>query len=304
MEELIIETIKSTINDQGYIGDDCAVVELGSEKYLFSLDNLVEDVHFTQKLFNAYDLGWKAAAVNISDIAAMAGEPLFLMVGLSIPQNIARDLNWIKDFYQGIEAASKDSVYGSNLSSPKIIGGDVTNSKQISISIAIVGKAPGSRLMLRSGAKLSYKICVSGKFGNSNSYLNGLRDKAENEKYFKRPSARVALAQNIWKSCSEGVLMDSSDGLARSLIELSMRNRLRIELDSSAIPRDNFISLEEALYGGEDYELVGAFPQCPEGFTEIACFRPFLSETSDYELHDKTQNLDIDLSHIYNHFSA
>ena len=297
MEEQLIKLISNTITDSSYLGDDCAVVKIAGEDYLFSLDNFVENTHFSSEYFCAEDIGWKALAVNISDIAAMAGQPLYAMVGLSLNKSLSDKENWVKSFYQGMQECA------DNFGGLKIIGGDISSQSGFtSISVAIIGKS--SRALLRSiPNKKNYKVCVTGKFGNSKSFLDNYQAKSPinqaDKIYHLRPSPRVHEAQMLEKQALEAALMDASDGLAASLYTLAEINQGYIEIDSALIPKDAYVSLEQALYGGEDYELVGLFEKCPDGFTEIGVIT---YKDKQHGVYDKCLGQVIDKSKQYQHF--
>jgi thiamine-monophosphate kinase len=297
MEEALIKLISNTITDSSYLGDDCAVIKIAGEDYLFSLDNFVENTHFSSEYFSAEDIGWKALAVNISDIAAMAGQPLYAMVGLSLNKSLSDKEKWVKFFYQGMQDCA------DNFGGLKVIGGDISSQSGFTtISVAIVGKS--SKALLRSApTKKNYKVCVTGKFGNSKSFLDNYQAKLpinpEDKIYHLRPRPRVLEAQMLEKQALEGALMDASDGLAASLYTLAEMNHGSIEIDSALIPRDKHVSLEQALYGGEDYELVGLFENCPEGFAEIGVIT---YEDKSHQVYDKCLGQVIDKSKQYQHF--
>lgn len=293
LETELIKLIKSLTSDPSYIGDDCAVIQIGQENYLFSVDNFVEGVHYSQEYFSPEDIGWKALAVNISDIAAMAGEPLWVLVGLALSKNIINKTEWIKGFYTGLnECAAK---FGQ----PKVIGGDITASESGTfISITIIGKA--SCPLLRSTAKPGDKVCVTGKFGNSGKFLSAIHDAHENDKQAHlRPQPRVQEAQNIFRNNSRGALMDSSDGLAQALWELAEQSQVDIELNTDLIPKDSHVNLSLALYGGEDYQLVGCFEQKPLDFIEIGSVKKSKNQPTVYILKE---NKVLSKAEIYNHF--
>jgi len=259
------------------IGDDCAVVELGDEKYLFSLDSFIENTHFKTDYFSPYDIGWKALAVNVSDIAAMAGSPLMALIGLNLRQDLEDKENWVREFYSGV----KDCAL--KFGGVKIIGGDLCKSEaEISVSVSIIGKTHKHGVLLRSGAKAGDKVCVTGSFGNSAKFLE---EKCNGnvrswkcdifEQAHLRPIPRISEAQTVWKNNSRGALMDTSDGLAQALIEISEQSKLDLCINTEQIPRDKDIDLSLALYGGEDYELLGCFEEVPEDFTLIGyCKKP------------------------------
>ncbi len=294
LEDKLINLIKSLTPDPSYIGDDCAVIKIGEKNYLFSVDNFVEGVHFSQDYFSPEDIGWKALAVNISDIAAMAGEPLWVLVGLSLSKQIIDKEAWVKGFYTGLnECAEK---FGK----PKVIGGDITASNSDTfISISIVGKA--SQPLLRSTAKPGDKVCVTGKFGNSAYFLSQLGSGAKWDKSQQhlRPEPRLKEAQGIFLNNTHGALMDTSDGLAQALYAIAEQSEVDIELDLDLIPRDSDVDLSLALYGGEDYELLGCFEQIPPNFTQIASVKPPKNQPTVYILRN---NEVLSKNEIYNHF--
>ncbi len=296
MEKQLIDIICKTLREEEFaregarlIGDDAAIVNLGGavskDEYLFSVDNLVEGVHYDPKISKPADIGWKAAAVNISDIAAMAGIPLYFLVGISLARSIADKPAWVQGFYRGMNECAKQ--YGM----PQVIGGDITAAEQTMISVTIIGKSGPRGIMKRIGTKFGEKVCVTGKFGNARSFLERVRDSAlteqkpaEIEQWLRRewnggmgsdiacalkPRPRLREAHGVWKNNKSGILMDSSDGLIASLYELAEKNFVRIEIDTDSVPRDKHVSLEQALYGGEEYELVGCFREVPEGFKAI-----------------------------------
>lgn len=295
MEEKLINLIKELVDQDDYIGDDSAVVELGDEKYLFALDNFVENTHFKTDYFSPYDIGWKALVVNISDIAAMAGHPLMALVGINLRENIEDKESWIKEFYSGVKDCAE------KFGAVKIIGGDLCKShNEISVSVAIFGKAHEKGVLLRTGAKAGDKVCVTGKFGCSASQLEKVqRLGGRPEREHLRPEPRLTEAHKIWKNNTRGALMDTSDGLAQALIELSEKNKAEIHINSSKIPREEQVSLSLALYGGEDYELIGCFSEVPEGFklighVENINIEPKVLLDSDSQILTKNK--------IYSHF--
>ncbi len=295
MEKQLIDIICKTLREEEFsregaqlIGDDTAVIELGAngaEEYLFSVDNLVEGVHYDPKFYKPFDIGWKAAAVNISDIAAMAGLPLYFLVGISLARDIKDKSAWLQNFYRGMNACAKQ--YGM----PQVIGGDLTASERTMISVSIIGKSGPRGILKRTGTKFGDKVCVTGKFGNARSFLErlelaGLKDdkpavieqwlnrewehgQGSDISYAMKPRPRLKEAHSIWNKNKDGVLIDSSDGLMTSLYEIAEQNLVRIVIDPDLVPHEKHISEEQALYGGEEYELVGCFKEVPEGFTAI-----------------------------------
>lgn len=260
MEQQLIQTIKSTLQDPSYIGDDCAVVKIGNENYLFTLDNFVEDIHYRNDYFSATDIGWKSLAVSISDIAAMAGEPLWVLVGLSLAQTISDKESWVRDFYTGLNQCA--SAFGN----PKVIGGDITAAKnQSSISITVIGKATNP--LLRKSARPGDLICVTGTFGETGHFLADISLPAPHKHL--RPEPRLQEARDLVKLNPQAALMDASDGLAQALFEIAEQSQVDIAIDTSLIPKLTEVTIKQALYGGEDYELVCSCSKLPPGFKII-----------------------------------
>ena len=298
LETKLINLIKSLTPNPSLIGDDCAVIDIAGTNYLFSVDNFVERVHFSEDYFSPEDIGWKALAVNISDIAAMAGEPLWVMVGLSLSKQIPDKEQWVRGFYTGLnECAEK---FGK----PQVIGGDITASETDTfISIFIVGRA--AQPLLRSTAQPGDKVCVTGKFGNSANFLNSMKNDGllryarNDELAHLRPTPRLKEAQGIFLNNTRGALMDTSDGLAQALYAIAEASEVDIELDLDLIPRDNNIDLSLALYGGEDYELLGCFEQIPLNFTQIGQVETPKNQPTVYISRN---NEILSKNEIYNHF--
>ncbi len=307
MEEDLIKLITKSIPDsQNFIGDDAAVINIGNDKFLFSIDNFIEDVHYSNNYFSPYDIGWKALAVNISDIAAMRGLPLWFMVGLSLSPNIKNKPQWIEEFYSGIQDCAK------KFGNPKLIGGDITaSSSKTMISISIVGRALAEPC-LRSHAQPGDILAVTGKFGNSASFLERIQKqnlqsipswlKSEWEsqssdiQYHLRPEPRLQEAESIE---GRAALMDTSDGLAQAILNIAQNSKVNIELDTNIIPKDQNIETKLALYGAEDYELVACLEKPPSGFHPIG---RVLSYSDNPQILDKSGYLALDPQLIYKHF--
>lgn len=255
MKEKEFINIIQHISKSDFIGDDCANLEdLG---IVISQDNLVEDVHFSMKFTDAYKLGYKSAMVNISDIAASGAEPCYITVGLSLPNNI--DGEFVENFYKGIKDAAKEI---------EIIGGDITGSDKIFISIAIIGKTKGRKISSRKNAKEGYKIIVSGQHGSSAAGLKELFRGETNEFTEKHllPKAKVEFSKYIAENIqTDYAMMDTSDGLMDTLLQIAEQSNVLLDVDFNKIPYDNGLEKFDnykdlILYGGEDYELVACIP--------------------------------------------
>ena len=152
-EKEFIQIIKSTLNSE-YIGDDCAYLK--SLGIVITQDSLVENVHFKMDYMTPYQLGYKSVMVNISDICASGAKPEYLTISLSLPKHIDKD--FIKNFYEGAKEACQDV---------EIVGGDLTGSDKIFVSVTAIGSTKNRKISSRSNAKEGYKVIVSGEHGNS-----------------------------------------------------------------------------------------------------------------------------------------
>jgi len=249
------------------IGDDCAVLEKDTDRsWLVSMDTLVETVHFDLRWHPAEKLGRKAVAVNVSDIAAMGGKPLFIFLSLGLPQ--AFDPSWVQGFSEGIAGACRE--YGCLL-----VGGDTVHSREgVIITISVIGDVPVDEVIYRSGALPGDTIWVSGELGLAAAGLEICKSDIVYDTASLRaiveahlnPQPRVRLGRMLAKSCLVHAMMDLSDGLATDLSHLCKQSSVGAVIRSEKLPTSPDL-LETAnllrqdpfdlmLKGGEDYELV------------------------------------------------
>ena len=300
-EKELIKIIKSTLNSD-YIGDDCAYLkDLG---IVVSQDSLVENVHFKRDLITPYQLGYKSVMVNISDICASGAEPLYLTVSLSLPKDV--DESFVEEFYKGAKAA---------LNGAKIVGGDLTGSEKIYISVTAIGSDKGRKISSRANAKVGYKVIVSGEHGNSAMGLKLLLDRTcthqphpdgnEGEKFISAhltPTAQRYFSHQIASQIKvDYAMMDTSDGLADALIQIAKASDVTLSIDSEKIPHDARVGMDLVLYGGEDYQLVAAVPQnFLQNITDYTIIGEVKSSGTGLEIDGKSYT-DID-SKLFNHF--
>ncbi|HEY9679582.1 MAG TPA: thiamine-phosphate kinase [Drouetiella sp.] len=269
-EQELVGSIRSWTQSP-FIGDDCAVVEDGM---LLTVDTLVEGTHFLLPAIRWRDLGWKSIAVNLSDIAAMAGRPRSLLVSITVPPHV--DKVAFKELYEGMIECAK--AYNT-----QIVGGDLTKGNALVISITAIGKEHEAGCLLRSGAQPGDVVVVTGSFGASRAglWLMLNPDAAESDSYARFPKAMAAHVHPLprlcesWsmirKTANRGALMDTSDGLADALTQICRASDIGMEIDLENVPIDEETRaiaqiagadpLDWALYGGEDYELVGCMPE-------------------------------------------
>jgi thiamine-monophosphate kinase len=246
------------------IGDDCAIYRPrgSSEELLFTTDMLLEDVHFRHATHSAEDVGWKALARGLSDIAAMGGEPRFALVSLALAP--WADTKWVDGFYRGLmKLARRENV--------ALIGGDLARASKLMCDIVVAGAVGRGEALLRSGARAGDGIYVSGALGGSDLGLkNG---SARARKRHLRPEPRLALGRFL-KRLGATAAMDLSDGLSLDLNRLCAASRVRAEI--TAPPIFPGAILWQALNGGEDYELLFTVPErvrVPADFEGVALTR-------------------------------
>ena len=246
------------------IGDDAAAWGANDATELLTTDTLVQGVHFTPKTSGWHDLGWKAMAVNLSDIAAMGGTPLYATVTLGLAGDaLVGDLDAL---YDGMLEACR--TYGAT-----IVGGDVVRSPVFFVTVALTGTASGP-VMTRSGARPGDQLGVTGTLGGSAAGLALLqRGKGDASavarslrRAHRRPEPRLAEGRALVAS---GVrcAMDVSDGLVADIGKLCGASGVSAHVEAGLVPvhrgaRDAFPedALGMALGGGEDFELLFAAP--------------------------------------------
>lgn len=225
------------------IGDDCAVVRPPSNRDLvFTTDFTLEDRHFTLETHSAADIGHKALARSLSDLAAMGADPVFCLVSLALSSATAPV--WIRRFYDGLlTLAGKHGV--------ALAGGDLATADKIAIDVMCCGSVPRGQALLRSGAKPGDAIYVSGELGASAYGFERQRGVAW--KRHKRPEPRLALGRALRNRANAA--MDLSDGLSLDLERLCRESHVGARLFAQ-LPRAKGATIEHALHGGEDYELL------------------------------------------------
>lgn len=253
-----IKSLKNILND---IGDDCAVLPYTEDDVLLvTTDALVENIHFLLDKAPPYDLGYKALAVNLSDIAAMGGSPLASVISLSMPSSTP--LLWLQEFYQGLQEICK--TYDT-----KIIGGDTTGSPgPLYINVTMLGTMPKSFVKRRSAAKMGDIVCTTGFCGDSGAGLKALIEDIKSPLVTTHYRPRPHLAEGAFLSKFPAVhaMMDLSDGISSDSMRLAEESLCEFQIDPSSLPLSpEFLEITAkyhwdrthlALMGGEDYCLL------------------------------------------------
>jgi len=250
------------------IGDDAAAFRpRPGYLILVSTDALVEGIHFDFKYCSADDVGWKALAVNLSDIAAMGGMPLYVTTSIALPREVAS--SFVPRFYRGLTAIARQ--HGVTL-----IGGDTCRSPQgVFVDVTIVGEVEPRHLLTRKGAKPGDLIYVTGELGGSAAGMELLSRsrrapvRSAVAKRHLRPLPRCSAARFLAQRNLASAMIDLSDGLSTDLGHLCEHSGVGGIVEAARIPvartagRHRELAdspLHYALHGGEDYELLFTVP--------------------------------------------
>lgn len=245
------------------IGDDAAVVKPPVEMNLLACtDTMVEGIHFKRETMSPYHIGYKALTANISDIAAMGGIPTYFLVSIAIPKNWQE--NELLEIYSGMEIVAKHNEV-------KLIGGDtVSTNGPLVVNVTVLGKVEKDSCLKRSNAKAGDIVFLTGTVGDSAAGLHIIVSEKAKEEHFRSlvmkhqiPNPQIQAGRILVQF--EGVSAnDISDGVASEAKEIAEASNVDLILDASCIPLSMEIlffgrtqALEWALFGGEDYELLG-----------------------------------------------
>jgi thiamine-monophosphate kinase len=253
------------------MGDDAAALKLSSATILLATtDMLLEGIHFDLSYTDFYSLGWKSAAVNLSDIAAMGGIPRFCLTSLGIPSSVS--VEHIKDFYRGFRAVLRAHR-------TLLVGGDTCSSPEgFVVNVVVLGESGTARIVTRAGARPGDRIFVTGTLGDSAAGLEMLKSGVKREasgvkrliQKHLRPEPRVAWGRKIALSRCAHAMIDISDGLSSDLAHICEKSGVGARIYSEVLPCSRSLHAAEddlsktpmqyALSGGEDYELLLTAP--------------------------------------------
>ncbi len=248
------------------IGDDAAVVAGGSSatEWLLAVDTMVEEVHFLDETMSESDVGYKALAANISDIAAMGGTPKYALVSVSVPP--AWNAERMKLLFDGLYACAERYQVA-------VIGGDTTSAPlHLVVSVTLMGEVEAGKAIRRDGARPGQSIFLTGPTGLSAGGLHGLLNKADSIPArlvlaHQRPSPSVKTGRLLLEMGWAASLNDVSDGVASEAWEIAEASGIRLLLKENLLPISGELAsyafdhgiqpLDFVLYGGEDYVLLG-----------------------------------------------
>lgn len=246
-ERGIVSHLISKLDPKGtnQIGDDCAILDNGKDFLLLTTDMISRATHMPDGS-NPQDIGWYAAAVNLSDIAAMGGEPLGLLVGLGLPRETKSE--WLDALVTGIQECC--SAYGS-----PVLGGDTKENSELTVSGTAVGKVRKDRILRRNGARPGDILAMSGALGRG---LIWEKDRSRTD-VLLRISPRIDVGKALAGSGAATSCIDMSDGLSTSLHLLSASSNVGFIVDGNALPLMSGIEpgeKEKSMHWGGDFELL------------------------------------------------
>lgn len=305
------------------IGDDAAVVDASEGfQWVLSCDTMVETVHFNERTMRDSDIGFKAMASNVSDMAAMGAIPEYALVAISVPPSWSEER--LRRIYGGLyECADRYGV--------AVIGGDTTSAPQhLTLTVTVTGRVEKGSALLRSSARPGDIVFVTGYLGRSAAGMDVLASgadwaagspQARLAEAHRRPVPQVEAGRLLLKSGAHPSLNDISDGLASEAWEIAEASGVGVRLDAALIPVHPDLReygeavgkdpLDWILYGGEDYQLVGSMPANAFGEAVQAFDQAGLSLYAIGEIHASAAS--VTLSHKdgdvpvakrgYNHFA-
>ncbi len=303
------------------VGDDAAVIDISYNKQLVtSIDTLVSGVHFPENT-PPHAIGYKALAVNLSDLAAMGASPRWFTLALTLPEI---DEKWLEEFSAGLKSlAQQHDCF--------LIGGDTTRGP-LSISIQVMGVVDTGKAILRSGARVGDKIYVTGTLGDAAAGLQSIVDNKNNNKLsslekeakvfcqnrLNLPTPRI-VESNIIKHFAS-TCIDVSDGLLQDLSHILEASGVAANLDLTQLPLSSALTtlhnqqaINLALTGGDDYELLFTIPESREtnfvgiveGKARVTCIGVITDTKEDQTvITDENGNLLTNANNYkgYNHF--
>ena len=280
-------------------GDDAAVVSVSGSSFVVTTDTMIEDHDFRLDWSTGFDLGFKAIASNVADVAAMGAVPIALTVAIALPGST--DIKFLEDFAAGLNAGIQELAPGAS-----VVGGDLASSDKVFISVTAHGDLQGLQPVLRSGAQVGDIVAVAGTLGRAAAGLALLQSDSDAKSAFDdlvniqlRPQPPIT-AGVIANKAGATSMLDISDGLAKDASRIGKASGVTIQIDSSAL--DGFKAVLElaamrlevdpsswVLFGGEDHSLLATFPQSVEIPKEFKPIGRVLAQRDELVLLDELE---------------
>jgi thiamine-monophosphate kinase len=245
----LVRTMLSRWGNRAHgVGDDAALLTPpAGDQLVVSTDSSLENVHFQREWLSPEEIGWRATAAALSDLAAMAAKPLGILVAIALPRDRVDDLGGLAD---GIGAAASEA-------GAPIVGGDLTSSEHLGITVTVMGST--SKPLRRVGARPGETLWVTGQLGGPavaiSAWSEGRQPSPESRSRFVRPVPRIAEARWLVAAGATAGL-DISDGLGGDAAHLAAASGVRLIIDVDALPRAPGADVSTAQRSGEEYELL------------------------------------------------
>jgi thiamine-monophosphate kinase len=234
------------------IGDDAAILDVPpGERLVVSTDTSLEGIHFTREWLNSFEIGYRATAAALSDLAAMAARPLGILIALTLPEGNKQEA---REIATGIRE-------GASAVLCPIVGGDLSSGKELSLTITALGSTPHP--LARSGAKVGQHVYVTGRLGGPAAAVRawragGVPTDADRGR-FASPVPRIEPAIGLAARGATSAI-DISDGLMADVGHIAAASKVCIEIDAERVPRVSGVSPVQAASSGEEYEIVVTGP--------------------------------------------
>ncbi len=253
-------------------GDDAAVVSSADGRFVVTTDTMIEGHDFKLEWSTGFDLGFKAIASNVADVAAMGAKPTALVVAIALPGDT--QIAWLEDFADGLNAGLTQLAPGAS-----VVGGDLARADQVVISVTAHGDLEGLEPVLRSGAKPGDILAVAGTLGKAAAGLSLLQSEIADAKNAFDELVSIQLrpmppipAGVLANKAGATAMLDVSDGLAKDASRIAKATGVTVQIDKSALLgfeavlelaalRLEVTTEDWVLFGGEDHALLATFPE-------------------------------------------
>jgi thiamine-monophosphate kinase len=281
-EDGLIARIRNRFPDSNAIigiGDDATVLEVpAGHSLVYCSDLVAEGTHFLRESHPADSIGYKAVAVNVSDVGAMGGIPTHFLISFAAPGDL--EIHWIDGFLDGIEKACRDFAVS-------LAGGDSAAAGHIFVDVSMVGKIATGSAVRRSGAQPGDRIYVTGSLGGSALGLEHLLAGDLDHPSVRRhlyPSPRHAVGSAVAPYVH--AMIDVSDGLSTDLSRVLKESAVSARIHRDRVPKAPGSSDAQALHGGEEYELLIVAPELPDhvGGIPLACIGEVIAAQTGEQL--------------------
>lgn len=257
-ERSLVKKILSFLESVPFIGDDSACIPYGDKFILATIDSTWRRTHFPAEM-KPKQIGWFVTAISLSDIAAMGGHPLAVLVSIALPKESEEEM--VLEIVEGAEeCARKYNVH--------VVGGDTKEHKELTLSGVAIGEVEKSKVLLRKGLEVGNLVAVTGPLGGAGAAYIAIRNKIRGISLDRllKPTPRIKEGIDLSKFCLATSCMDISDGLASTLYQLSEINGVgfriykeKLPIAREAIEVAKYLEMDAssiALFYGGDYELI------------------------------------------------